>query len=150
MANGFPSPYIDDGYTEQGYLRAVPGLHPDIRFTYRPMTLAVRGRMMTRGEKCKDDAERFTVQAETIVQGNLLLEWNVSDRKGAALPISVENMLKLRPRVFLALVAIIAGVEPSDVDDQAPHLAAQRSQDDIAYILHGETGDADAKNSVTG
>jgi len=29
--------YIDDGYTEQGYLQEVRGIHQACRFTYRPV-----------------------------------------------------------------------------------------------------------------
>ena len=142
-----------DGYTEQGYLKAVPGMHPDVRFLFRPMSTPQRAKLLNAGDKTKDQLKLFRLQAEAIIEEwKLLLEWNITDVAGKALPVTVESMMKLKPRLFFGIIAIITGTEPSDIDDEAPHRQAEATKDLRTLLREDEetTEEADAKNSETG
>ena len=152
-ANGkFPPSTINDGYNERGYLRGVPGLHPDIRFTFRPMPVLQRGKLMAAASQLNgQDDKIFLLQAEKIVKENYLLEWDIADSRGEVLPITAENLLKQKPRVFFSIVAIVLGSEASDVDDNPPHLANEIPKHVLNYAMESGAGEeADVKNSATG
>jgi len=140
-----------DGYFERGYLREVPGLHPAVRFTYRPMDIQMLGRLETALAKEKDQAKSYAIQAETVVRLNLLVEWSMVDAKGQPLAISTETLLRVKPAIFIGIVSIITGRGASDLDEEQPHLQSEADRDVLAYIAGEEhPGGTDPKNSATG
>ena len=154
VTNQFPPAFIrGDGYFERGYLRGVKGLHPDVRFTYRPMKIQRLGWLQSAIEKVGNNQDKsYLLQAQTIIKYNHLTDWDIADSKGEVLPITVDSLMDLRPAVFVGIVAIITGREASDVDDAPEHLQDSTEQDLVA--LYG--GDAVTpevaaeKNSETG
>ena len=44
-----------DGYTEKGFIREVKGLHPSLRFTFRPFTQDQRQKMASENRKLSDE-----------------------------------------------------------------------------------------------
>jgi hypothetical protein len=141
----------NDAYYERGFIRDVPGLHPAVRFVYRPMDIRKVGRMETVFAKEKDQSKVYIQQATTIVDQKHLIEWDVKDAKGAVLPITVDNLMRIKPMIFIGICAVIMGRGPSDAEDDAPHLANEIDRDAQAFIGGEEhPGGTDAKNSDAG
>jgi hypothetical protein len=101
--------YIPDGYTEDGFIAAEPGIHPAVNFTYRPML--------------HEEVVQVDVEAARKSGSNLpaaralaekLVEWDIVDHKGKPLTIGFEVLSKLRGKLFLKLWAIVAGFRASD------------------------------------
>lgn len=154
MAHQAPSAFIrNDGYFERGFVRGIPGLFPDLRFTFRPLPLPVYGRMQTMIARAGDDqAKSYDIQADTIIKGNFLVEWDIKDARGSVLEITKENFLGLKVRAFVDIASIIFGTGASDVDDNPPHMEGKATDEAVAFILGGEEAAQGAreKNSSAG
>ena len=105
--------YIPEGYTEEGYVREAPGLHGPVRFTFTPMLITERAalfsqRMLALPEELQDR------RCADVLCGKLV-SWSVADTQGQPLPLTPENVLRLKPALFQRLLAIVSGMEPSDV-----------------------------------
>lgn len=150
----FPSAFLPgDGYTEQGFIRGVANMHPDIHFKFRPVPVVIRGQIFSATETLPDDGKKFAHQAECLVTGKYLLEWDIIDHRAKPVALTSANLLALKPRVFFTLVAIVMGNEASDSDGAAPHLANQSTEDLVALSLAGSHESAETireKNSVAG
>lgn len=105
--------YIPEGYTEEGYIREAPGLHGPVRFTFRPMSVVERAalfsqRMLALPEELQDR------RCADVLCGQLV-SWSVLDAQGEPLALTAENILRLKPALFQRLLAIVSGLEPSDI-----------------------------------
>lgn len=110
------SDFLDDGYTEKGYIAAEPGLHGALRFEFRPMLLAQRTPLLDRWEKL-EPTKRDAIMAEFVTPN--LLSWSLTDARGATVPISAANVLRLRPALQGKLVNVIMGLAAGDMDPEA-------------------------------
>ena len=102
--------FIDDGYTQAGFIAAREGMHDDLRFTYRPM-------LPEEVDKVQAVLEREDVAASHAAIRGVLLEklksW--SDE----LPVTADSLRRLRPALWNRLYLIAAGRQPSDPDPKA-------------------------------
>lgn len=105
------SAFIDDDYNETGRIAAVEGLHPEVRFSYRPMTAQEWMRCLSECEG-KTLIESREVQAKWLTKK--LISWDIRDRSGNPVPATVEKSLKLHAPVFHRLFNIVAGQEKTD------------------------------------
>lgn len=150
--------YIEDGYTEDGFVRRRPGMwDQDLRFLYRPMT---RGQQQMLAQKCFKRREKggdasvldeLNFQAQAVAK--CLCEWDYKRPDGKEIPVSGESLLRMKPMLFAAVCAIVCGYEPSDPDEDAPHRTATRDDADLQEVFGGGANaveDFDAKNSETG
>lgn len=141
----------NDHYTERGFIRGVPGVHPDIRFTYRPMTVMALGSLYTACERLQDYGQRHKLRAEVIVdKAKYLKEWDIPDGKGGVLAVTAANLLRQKPNAYSRIVGIIMGDERSDPDENAAHLEHEATAEDLIAVAMGSGGESaeeiDAKN----
>ena len=139
--------FIDDGYTQAGFIAAREGMHDDLRFTYRPM-------LPEEVDKVQAVLEREDVLAShAAIRGVLidkLKDW--SDK----LPITADSLRRLRPVLWNRIYLIVAGRQPSDPD---PTATPEQRDSWLADVMEsGKAGqtvgearaEADAKNSGKG
>lgn len=105
--------YIPDGYTEEGYIREVPGLHGPVRFTFRPMLVVQRAGLF--GQRTLSLPDELQDRRCADVLCAQLVSWSVTDSEGRPLAVTAENILRLKPALFQRILAIVSGVEPSDI-----------------------------------
>lgn len=141
--------FIPDGYTESAFVRAIPNIHGDFRFEYRPMLVEERTPLLAASNSMKPDAYDRKCAAELAKK---LVSWDLADEKGNAVPISAANILRLKPKLWGRVFAIVAGLDAHDGD---PGLSVEKKgpDDDDQYesALSGKpVGDVrqegDAKN----
>lgn len=117
---GFHYPNID-GYTLPGYLDAVPGLHPALRFRYRPVTPEERIEIIQITE-----AKPAKVARKMLAQllADRLSEWNVPNtdaaksESGESEPITPQFLESFKFPPWNRLLGII--IYSSDVSDIDP------------------------------
>lgn len=115
--------FIDeDGYTEDGYIAEVPRLHPAVRFRYRPMTSGERAQAMREMEKAvKSPNAKMGEIVSARLMSERISEWDLKNAAGEIVPITAENMLKVKPHLSNKLYAItITAVVGSDEDPESP------------------------------
>ncbi len=105
--------YIPEGYTEEGYIREVPGLHGPVRFTFRPMLVVERAALF--GQRMLSMPDELQDRRCADVLCGCLVSWSVTDAEGRPLAVTAENILRLKPALFQRMLAIVSGVEPSDM-----------------------------------
>lgn len=113
--------FIDDGYTEDGYIVEEPGLYPAVRFRFRPMLATEYGAMLVtlvtnQFPKIRKD------MAEAVSQR--VKEWDVVDRHNQPVLISTANLLKIKDPLLAKLFRIVSCQEASDQCDEAPDIEA--------------------------
>lgn len=105
--------YIPDGYIEEGYIRGVAGLHGSVRFTFRPMRVVEQATLF--GQRMLSLPEELQDRRCADVLCSHLISWSVADANGRPLELTAENILRLKPALFQRLLAIVSGIEPSDI-----------------------------------
>lgn len=136
-SNGQAVAYINDGYTERGYIAGVPGLHGPLRFAYRPALLEEVTAYNRGADKLKD--HELNKYAARWAAGRLQ-SWDLTDHKGNPIPIAADALLRLRsPRLFYRLVRIFLGDEASDIDPAwSAEEAEQERRDRVAAEAAGQ------------
>lgn len=105
--------FIEDGYTRDGYIAAMPGIHPSLNFKFRPMLTQERSRLLQAASLRTDTGEQDEVNAKTIIDH--IVSWDAGQK------CTAELLLKLQPAISTKLVNIIAGYQasdPRDLDDK--------------------------------
>lgn len=106
----FPA-FIADGFTRDGFIAEVDGLHEAVRFTYRPVLPMERVEHFAKMNGQPDDkAERATM---CVVAGKLS-SWNVTDHNDKPVQISELNVGRIVP--WNRLYRIVFGLDASDLD----------------------------------
>lgn len=113
----------DDGYTEEGFIKGTPGLHGDLRFTYRPFLVEERSKLLRELESLAQEKQDAIV-AKTFTER--LTHWNLKDQKGAVVSVSINIARRLKPSLFYRLWAILLGTDASDLD---PEWASEQRTD---------------------
>lgn len=108
----WPASFIDDGYTEEGYIAGVAGIHGPLSFTYRPMLPETRDRLLRSQQR---DIAAGHKEARTELAKHVQ-DWDLKDRKGNAVPKTAANIGQLRPLIQDKLFSIVAGQIASDVN----------------------------------
>lgn len=122
--------FIDDGYTDQGYIAAVPGLHGELRFEYRPVPYRDRT-IITDAVRSKPPAEAAATVAATIAR--FLVSWSFAEK------IEVKNILRLRPRLVDGIYYRIMGAEASDPDPNESFAVSTDADAELSAILDNTT-----------
>lgn len=107
---------ICDGYDERGFVEEERGLHPALRFVYRPMLVEERTRLLNENDSLKP-AQRPRNTAKVLALK--IKSWDLKDRKGEPVPVAEESILKLRPRLYERVLGIVSGLDACDDDPQA-------------------------------
>lgn len=145
--------FIEDGYNEDGYIRHREGMWDnDLRFLYRPMTIVEQRELVRRVAKCKEDdvAGQLIEQAKAVTKH--IREWDYKRPDGREIEIAPASLLKMKPLLFATICSIVCGYEPSDIDNESPHMRYGGEDHELRAILEGEPNkeDRDAKNSEAG
>lgn len=104
--------FLEDGYTQDGYIAEVARLHPAVSFTYRPALYEEREAWRRAGAKAFD-AKADTKLAADLIVGHIT-GWDVKKRDGAAVDLKADNVARLHPAILRKLLEIVLGYEPSD------------------------------------
>lgn len=97
--------FITDGFTQVRTVPAVPGLHPDLRFVYRPALDRERNAYRLKGQSA-DPAVLDAHQTDLIVKYTVSLNGQeLKDR---------EKVTRLKPAIRGYLTDLILGYTPAD------------------------------------
>lgn len=121
MAAGF----IPDGYTIKGYVKASPGLHPAVKFTYRPSICMQNREVLAQGlaEDVREQRFKDMVAAQVT-------EWDIRHPiTNEIVPITSANVGRLQPMLRSELVDIIMGSKASDPEPGAAEQPKHQSPD---------------------
>lgn len=99
---------IEDGYTKQFTIHAVPGIHDTVSGEYRPFTVKQKARAQQDMRHLELDAQQEKAAAHMVKQ---LVSWTIP------MDINEANLLKLTAMLFDRLWVIINGVDAGDVID---------------------------------
>jgi hypothetical protein len=141
---------IPDGYEEPGYILEQLGLHPEVRFVYRPMLADARD-TLARASSGKQPSEYYKILSAAMA--SRIVSWSVAGMDGKPLPVNAATALTLRPRLFDRLYSIICGDSPSDIDPKAsPQAKNEEAEAALQAAIDGRPvaqikQEADAKNS---
>lgn len=141
----------DDGYNQEFFLKSVPNVHTDVRGTFRPALHAERYAINEEIQKRKSGpASRFMCE----VISKYVRAWNIKGQDGSALPITVENIVRVKPKIIERLYAMIAGWDGGDVDEGAAPNQAE-AELGLEAVLLGVSKQvareaSDEKNSASG
>lgn len=104
--------YIADGYTEKGYIAAIPQLHGPVRFEYRVM-LSDKIREVLHTWDLISAAER-TRRIHTVMIKQLV-SWDLEE-KGKSLPIDGKTLSRLKRNIVERLFNIAMQLDVSDAE----------------------------------
>lgn len=105
---------INDGYTEKAYLSEVAGIHPEVRFKFRPMLI----------ERFLDMEEAFQREKSLKVKRQIsatyleeqLVEWDLRDDKDQVVSIKAPLLIRLKPLLYNKIFAIVVGDAATEQD----------------------------------
>lgn len=112
---GKRSDYINDGYTEEGFVAAVPGLHGELRFTFRPFTVEERAQV-TNG--LRNVQPHLHNRKYAIEAAKKITAWSLRDGADKPVEVKADTVYAIRPALFDRLIDILLGYKPSDIDPQ--------------------------------
>lgn len=109
-----PSAFIGDGFDFKAYIRPVPLLSPELRFTYRPLTPLELAAFSDETDRMNEtDKRRRTAE----VMAHHIETWSLQPEKPEP-----AMLLRLKPYLFRRLLSILFGDEAGDAEDAAKNL----------------------------
>lgn len=110
-----PSDFIDDGYTEEFYIAAVPGLHGALAGQRRPMLPREVSRAVHQCQQHEEHPEQVDLLCAAVM-ADKLVSWDFRDRRGNDVAISPANILRMRASLMNKLWGLVLGTRASDLD----------------------------------
>lgn len=107
MAVGF----IDDGYSESGFIAEEPGLYPAVTFTFRPMLPTEYGQFL--GRLANDNEEKARHEMARWISTKLV-EWDLRDSRGNTVEITPQNVVRIKEPLLVRLWRIVSCRDASD------------------------------------
>ena len=104
----YVSPFIEDGYTAEYTIPAIPGISSAVFIRYRPITaedesiVRAKARGVAEANYVRLYAELMAGRHGTAPK---LLGWDLKDGKGEVLKITADNICRLKEQMFDALYA---------------------------------------------
>lgn len=113
------SDFIEDGYSEQGYIKPADGIHGELTFEFRPALgkLADKITSMITGERPNWEGFWDAVPKALAVDPGLLKSWSLKDSKGNPVPITAVNIQRTKQLLIHKLWMIVAGQMASETPD---------------------------------
>lgn len=105
--------FIPEGCIEQCFIDGVDRLYRPVRFRYQPATIEEGSELV---ESLGPLNGRQADQAIAKWLDGRIVEWDLTDSDGMALPLTSATFLRLNRVLFNRLAMIVFGVRPSDVD----------------------------------
>ncbi len=103
---------LDDGYTLDGVVPGQPGAYPPIAFTYRP---AIQEQIETFLAKPSNLPAQIVKNRAEFLYAHLR-SWDIKDRHGNAVAITVENLSRIVSTVVAFMVNAVASTGPTGAD----------------------------------
>ena len=104
--------YIEDGYTEEGFIKEVPGIHEAVRFKFRPVLASKQRETLDRWHEIKSEVKSERINNLIKEQ---LVEWDLTFNK-KLLPIETKILERLKQPVVDRIFNIITSTDKSDED----------------------------------
>ncbi len=102
--------YIEDGYTEEGYMKELPHVHQACKFKYRPLLPATVRTTMHKWSEITGEEKTERIN-NTLVDH--LVSWDLTHNKNI-LPIKAETFMRLRQPFVDRLFNIVTSSDLSD------------------------------------
>lgn len=105
--------YIEDGYTQKGYIAAVPGLFDALRFEFRPLVATDQSAHAKEEKKFSGPAwARFAAD----FMAKRIVSWDAKKQDESPVPLRGPEVAKIQPALFGRLYGILNGTDASDLD----------------------------------
>ena len=104
---------ITDGYTEAGYVAAVPGLYGALEFEYRPYPYEEREKIRAAIGQAKADAKALLYLKAAVQR---ICTWGHCDADGKPLAVTLANIRTMRAAKLDRVVDIVLGFGASDIN----------------------------------
>ena len=120
-------PTDDDGYTLDAYIQALPKVHNEVRLSFRPTYVTDRAQLVEANRKL--DETKFAKYLSEWTAKHLV-SWSIHQKvKGVMIPmpITAENILKLKPQLWTKLTGIVCWGEGGDQDPVVSEDTTERS-----------------------
>lgn len=117
--------FVDDGRTHVGYIAAIASLGlPALRFTYREAVNHERNAMY----RANQEATKQGDDKLAHLLARNVLDWDASDAKGSAVPVTGDAISRLRATMLNRLYLIVIGADGSDPEPvpEEDHVEAER------------------------
>lgn len=111
---GNMSDFIDDGFSEDGYIAAAEGFHGPLKFKYRPAMAQLVDKATAMSGRDEWDKFWDVVPKALARDPKLLIEWDELDSKGQPVQITETNIKRIREVKIHKLWNIVAGLRASD------------------------------------
>ena len=115
--------YIEDGYTEVGFLKEVPGIHEAVRFKFRPVLATKVRTVLDSWHDLKPEIKSERINGLITEH---VVEWDLT-HNGKTLPIKTEILERLKQPFVDRLFNIITYSDTSD--EQTKEIINQREED---------------------
>lgn len=104
--------FIDDGYTRDGRVNPVPGLHAGLVFTFRPALPEARHAFQLKRDRAQTagDEGAYTANVADTVAGHVA-SWVAPEKFRE---VSPANVRRLHPAVLAAVLDQVLGYEAPD------------------------------------
>ena len=109
--------FLADTCTLEGYLARSPGLHPALRFRYRPATISER--LVLDASGSGDEAQN-PAQLAAALLARKLVSWQAPDDPSPPPAISPAGVLSLQSELFMKLYRVVLGQAASEIDPLWP------------------------------
>lgn len=106
--------FIEDGWSEKCVLTGEAGLYGPFEAMYRPLLPVEAGTFSDRVQKMTIPQVR---QEIAIWLAKQLVSWNITTSSGEPVPITKENVGKLREALYSRLWLVVSGQMPDDQPD---------------------------------
>jgi hypothetical protein len=129
--------FIDDGYTEKGYIAGVDRLYPAVRFEFRPTLHEERREFFRTGENKRTGGDEVAHIAAFLERK--ITSWDLKRGDSTGLPIEVASFKRLKPALLGRLSDIVLGIQAPDEDpDATAKDKAQLAADKTEAAAKGE------------
>lgn len=125
---------IRDGQSVDGYILAVEGQHDALSFKFRPMLPEIV-ELLEKTISERPPSEFVAILSKYVADH--LLEWSEVEESGVPVPVSPENVRRLRWRPWLRLYRIVSGIVASD---PIPNAAGDKLKDELDKIVAEANG----------
>jgi hypothetical protein len=108
---------IRDGYTRTFFIAPMEGIHEGLSGSYRPLLAEQVEAIQESSEKAKSAATGLHLVASAVTKQ--LVSWSEIDSSEKPVEIAFESVRRLPYKLLHRLYRVIAGLEPSDIEETA-------------------------------
>jgi hypothetical protein len=116
-----------DGYTQKGFIKEELGLHPPLRFEFRPCTVDEGNAYADKVEGTSNKVSG--IEAHKLIAGKVI-SWDLQDRHGKRVPINEKNVSQISRALHLKVLSIVMGSRASDPDPLASEEEQRENAED--------------------